>query len=129
MDTTSTGMPPIMPAHNALDMPPVDHAKPAQAVHSLVGEGKTQIANSLNGLATAVRDIASKLEANGVAPVAKYAHDAADAVAGWSRAVESKSVDALLDDAKHIVRTSPALAVGIAVAAGFAVSRVVRSNR
>ena len=128
-DTTSAGMPPIAPAHDALDAAPVQAARPAQAVQSLVDEGKAQISTSLTGVADAVREIATKLEANGAAPLAKYIHQAADTVAGWSSAVDAKSVGSLIDDTKTLVRTSPALAVGLAVVAGFAVSRVVRSGR
>ena len=132
IDTTSTGMPPIAPVHDALDIPPVQSAastKPAQAVQSLVGESKAQVSSTLNGVAEAVRDIAAKLESNGAGPLAKYVHEAADTVAGWSDVVERKSADELLDDTRTLVRTSPALAVGLAVAGGFVVSRIVRSGR
>ena len=134
IDTTSAGMPPIHPSHDALDIPPVQAVRGAgpgspPAVQSLIGEGKAQVASGLDGLAGVVRDMAAKLDSNGAAPLAKYIHDAADAVDGWSRTVKQKSVDDLLGDTRTLVRTSPALAVGIAVAAGFAVSRVVRSGR
>ena len=99
------------------------------AVQSIVGEGKAQVAASLGGIAAAVRDIAAKLESNGAAPLARYAHDAADAVADWSTSVDRKSVDDLLGDTRTLVRTSPAVAVGLAVAAGFIVARVARSAR
>lgn len=128
-DTTSTGMPAIAPSHDALDAPVVQAAATPAAVQSIVGEGKAQVASTLSGLATAVRDIATKLDGNGAAPLGRYAHDAADAVAGWADAVNHKSVDALVEDTRTLVRTSPALALGLAVAAGFAVSRVVRSGR
>ena len=130
IDTTSAGMPPIAPSHDALDAPPVQAApaKPAQAIQSLVGEGKAQVSSTLNGLAEAVRDVAAKLDSNGAAPLAKYVHQAADTVAGWSDMVERKSADELLDDTRTLVRTSPALAVGLAVAGGFAVARVVQAR-
>lgn len=129
-DTTSAGMPPLAPVHDALDVPPVQAVatKPAQAVQSLVGEGKAQVASTLGGLAEAVRDIAAKLDGNGAGPLAKYVHGAADTVSGWSDVVDRKSVDELLDDTRTLVRTSPALAVGLAVAGGFAVSRLVRAR-
>ena len=129
-DTTSAGMPPIAPVHDALDAPPLQAvaAKPAQAIQSLVGEGKSQVSSTLNGVAEAVRDVAAKLETNGAGPLAKYVHEAADAVAGWSDMVERKSADELLDDTRTLVRTSPALAVGLAVAGGFAVARIVRAR-
>lgn len=129
-DTTSTGMPPLAPSHDALDVPPVQTVatRPAQAVQSLVGEGKAQVSSTLGGLAAAVRDIAAKLDGNGAGPLAKYVHEAADTVSGWSDIVERKSVDELLDDTRTLVRTSPSLAVGLAVAGGFAVSRLVRAR-
>ncbi len=134
-DTTSAGMPPITPSHDALDIPPVQAAVApvvtavAPAVQSLVGEGKAQISSGLGGLAEAVRDVATKLEGNGAAPLARYVYDAADTVESWSQTVEQKSVDDLLGDTRTLVRTSPAVAVGLAVAAGFVVARVVRSGR
>ena len=134
-DTTSTGMAPIAPEHDALDVPLTAATRPNPAspvvagVQSLVGEGKAQISSTLGGLAEAVRDIATKLEGNGAGPLAGYVHGAADTVAGWSHAVDRKSVDDLLGDTRTLVRTSPALAVSLALAAGFVVSRVVRSGR
>lgn len=134
-DTTSAGMPPIAANHGALDVPPMTaHSSDTAAiagrgVQSLVGEGKAQVSSTLGGLAEAVREIATKLEGNGAGPVAKYIHEAADTVSGWSHAVESKSVDELIGDTRTLVRTSPAIAVSLAVGAGFIVSRVVRSGR
>lgn len=123
-DTTSSGMPPIPAAHDALEMRPP--APPV--VQSLLGEGKTQVASTLDGIADAVRDVAGKLEGS-AGPLATYVHQAADTVAGWSRTVEDRSVDELLDDTRTLVRTSPAVAVALAVAAGFVVARLFRSAR
>lgn len=129
-DTTSTGMPPVPAAHDALAMPPVRSAmsKVVPPVQSLLGEGKAQVKSTLDGVAEVVRDIATKLEGNGAAPLAKYVRNAANTVAGWADTVEHKSVDDLLGDTRTLVRTSPALAVGVAVAAGFVVSRIVRAR-
>ena len=140
MDTTSTGMSPIAAAHDALDIPPMQAPTvgrspptvPATVTHatqSLLGEGKAQLSSGLGGIAEAVRDIAAKLEGNGAAPLAHFVHDAADTVHGWARTVEHKSVDDLLGETRSLVRTSPALAVGLAVVAGFAVVRIVRAGR
>ena len=117
--TTSAGMPPIPASHDALDAPASRTALAASPAQSLLGEGKAQVSATLGGLADAVRDFAAKLDGNGAAPVARYIHDAADTVAGWSDTVERKSVDDLLGDTRTLVRTSPALAIGLAVAAGL----------
>ncbi len=128
MDTTSTGMPPISPAHDALDK--MSHSgKSPPAVQSLIGEGKAQVSTTLNGVSEAVRDVAEKLEGNGAGPLAKYIHDAADTVSGWSHAVESKSVDDLVGDARSLVRTSPGLAISLSVGIGFVAARLLRSDR
>lgn len=128
-DTTSAGMLAIASAPGALDGAAGQVAKTATGVKSIVGESKAQVASTLGGLADAVRDIAAKLDGNGAAPLAGYVHGAADSVAGWAASVEHKSVDELVDDARSLVRSNPALAVGLAVATGFVVARVARSGR
>jgi len=130
-DTTSAGMPSIAPNHGALDIPPVqptDHARPPQGViRGFADEGKAQVASTLDGLVATVRDVAAKLEGNGAAPFAGLVHQAADTVAGWSSTVNARSVDDLFDDARNAVRTNPALAAGVAVAAGFILTRLIKA--
>ncbi len=128
-DTTSAGMPAIASTPGALDGAAVQLGKAATGVKSLVVDSKAQVASTLGGLADAVRDIATKLDGNGAAPLAGYVHSAADSVADWAATVEHKSVDELVDDARSLVRSNPALAVGLAVATGFVVARIARSGR
>ncbi|MGI4879094.1 MAG: hypothetical protein ACRYG4_16580, partial [Janthinobacterium lividum] len=71
---------------------------------------------------------AKKLEDGGAGPVAKYAHQAADLLAGWSTSVQNKSVEELLGDTRTLVRTSPAVAVGVSLAAGFVLSRFIKAT-
>ncbi|QYE37147.1 hypothetical protein KZX46_22450 (plasmid) [Polymorphobacter sp. PAMC 29334] len=127
-DTTRTGMPPAPASHddeeNRLAGSAMSNVAPS--AESLLGEGKAQVKLTLDSVSAAVRDVATNLDGNGAAPLAKYVHAAADTVAGWANTVEHKSVDQLLGDTKTLIRTRPALAIGIAVAAGFAVSRFVR---
>lgn len=132
MDTTSAGMPPIATPHSALDTLPEpgrDFRGTATAkARGIADEGKAQVTATIDGLVAAARDIAAKLESTGGAPVARYAHQAADTLAGWSTAVDNKSVEELLDDTRTLVRTSPAIAVGLAVVAGFAASRFLKAS-
>ena len=60
--------------------------------------------------------------------VAKLARSAADTVSGWSATVQSKTVDELVEDSRNVVRQSPALAIGLAVATGFALSRFFKAS-
>lgn len=133
-DTTSAGMPPIAVPHSALDVVPEQgqardfRADAAGRARGIADEGKAQVSATLGGIVAAVRDVAAKLEGGGAAPVAKYAHQAADTVSGWASAVDSKSVDELVEDTRNLVRTSPAVAVGVALAAGFALSRFFKAT-
>lgn len=145
-DTTSAGMPPIPSTGAGLDQPSQaqaavggtagalgDQAQKLRAsagdkVRGIADEGKAQITQTLDGIVEAARDIAAKLEENGAGPIAKYAHQAADYVQAWSSTVDQKSVEDLLDDTRTLVRTSPALAVGLSVVAGFALSRFLKAT-
>lgn len=130
-DTTSAGMPSIATSHAALDAGAPAQRFRADAggkVRGIVDEGKAQVTQALDGIADAAREVARQLEANGAAPIARYATQAADAVAGWSSSVEHKSVDDLIDDTRTLVRTRPAVAVGIALAAGFVLSRFLKAT-
>ncbi len=129
-DTTSAGMPPIASSQRALDVVPVQSAaihRPAGVIRGFADEGMVQVTATLDGVAAAVRDIAAKLEGSGAAPFAGFVHQAADTVSGWSSAVHAKSVDDLLADTRTAVRTSPAVAVALSVAAGFVLSRLIKA--
>ena len=131
-DATSAGMPSIPARHDGLEAVG-DHAEKIRAnagekVRSIIDEGKVQITQTLDGLVDTARDLAAKLESVGVGPVASYAHQAADYVAGWSAAVNDKSLEDLVDDARSLVRTNPAIAVGLAVVGGFVLSRLFKGT-
>lgn len=130
--TTSAGMPPIAPTPDALDVRSVQaadiHVSSPSVIHGFAEEGKGKVVATLDGLVATVRDMAAKLEDNGAAPFAGFIHQAADTVSGWSDTVRTKSVDHLLDDTRTMVRTSPAIAVGLSMAAGFVLARLVKAS-
>lgn len=142
-NTTSIGMPPIPANPGALDMPSqtadqsaseagekVQNVRAAAVgkVRDIADEGKMQAKQALGGIVEAVRDVAHKLEDGGVGPLAKYAHQAADTISGWADSIDNKSVEELVGDARKLVRNSPAVAVGIALVAGFAVTRFLKAS-
>lgn len=100
----------------------------ADTVRSAADEGKAQIAATLDGLVMAVREFADRLGPDDSSPVARYTRQAADTLGDWTAAVNDKSVDELLDESREVVRKSPALALGVAVAAGFALSRFLKAT-
>lgn len=96
---------------------------------SAAEEGKSRAAEALAGVAHAARDAAAKLGENpNIAPVGKYGEQAADAIERFASTLRSKDVDVLLDDVTTAIRRNPAIAAGVAVAIGFALSRLLRSD-
>ena len=91
-------------------------------------DGKHQVANSLDGLVTAAREIADKLQDGQFGPIGGYATTAADTLEGWVQSVRDKSIEDLLDDGRDLVRTSPAVAIGASVAVGFVLSRFLKAS-
>lgn len=90
--------------------------------------GKDRATQTLDGLAQAVHDAAGNLEQQVNPQIAQYAHRAADALDNLSERLRNKDVDELLNDAQDFMRRSPAVAIGAAVAVGFALSRFLKAT-
>ena len=96
---------------------------------SAAEEGKSKAAEALSGIAQAARDAAGQIGQNpSIAPVGKYGEQAADALERFASTLRNKEVDALLNDVAGMVRRNPAIAAGVAVAVGYALSRMLRSG-
>jgi len=96
-------------------------------LRSFADEGKQQVTNSLDGLVDAAREIAGKIGDKG-GPLAGYATTAADTLEQWASTVKDKSVEDLFDDGREFIRQQPGVAVGIAVAAGFVLTRLLKAS-
>jgi len=92
-------------------------------------QGKSRATETIDGLARAVHDAAGNLEQQVSPQVAQYAHRAADALDSLSSSLRNKSVDELVDDARSFARRSPAVAIGAAVAVGFALARFLKATQ
>lgn len=97
-------------------------------VRGAVDDTKAKVTASLDGFVKAAHEIADKLQASGVGPVAKYAHQGAEMVTAWSKSINEKSLEDLVDDARTFVRQKPGAAVGISLVAGFVVSRLFKAG-
>ena len=100
----------------------------SQATDKLRGiadEGKQQVTNSLDGLVDAAREIANRIGDKG-GPLGGYAITAAETLEHWASAVKDKSVEDIIDDGREFIRQQPGMAVGIAVAAGFVLTRLLK---
>lgn len=92
-------------------------------------EGKTKAADTIHGVADDLRQAAGTLSQNQtIAPVGRYANQAADALENFAGTLRNKDVDQLVTEVSGFVRRNPAVAVGIAVAAGFALTQLLRGS-
>jgi len=94
-------------------------------LRSFADEGKAQVTGSLDGLIDIARELAGKV---GGGPLEGYANTAADAVERWAETIKGKSVEDLVNDGREFARAQPAIAISIAVAAGFAISRFLKAS-
>ena len=90
--------------------------------------GKERAGGALERIAAMLTDAAGQVDGKLGAQYGQYARSAADQIQGLSSAVKEKDVDELLDDARALVRKSPAVAIGAAAAVGFVVARLVQSG-
>ncbi len=95
----------------------------------MADEGKNQLLQTFDGLIQAAHEFADRLESGAGGPVADYARQAAHMLGDWQSAIQAKSVEELVDDGRDFVRRQPVAALGIAVGAGFILSRLLRSSQ
>ena len=95
---------------------------------SFADQGKAAAGDKLDQVAQMLSDAAQTVEDKLGGQYAQYARDAADRVADLSSTVRNKDVNELFDDVRGFVRASPAVAIGVAAAVGFAIARVVQSG-
>ncbi|MGL4543782.1 MAG: hypothetical protein ACRCUI_14860 [Polymorphobacter sp.] len=101
-------------------------AQAVEQLQSVALDNKVRANALIDGAAQAAAEFAERLDAD--SPVARFARDAADALTGWSDTLRTKSVDDLVDDSRATIRRSPGLAVGLAVATGFVLSRFLKAT-
>ena len=91
-------------------------------------EGKGRATSALDDFSKVVNEAADSIDDKLGEQYGQYARQAADAVSGFADTLRRKEVDELYDDAVTLVRKSPAVAIGIAAAVGFALVRLVKSG-
>lgn len=91
-------------------------------------DGKDRATSLLDNLAQVVAEAAASVDDKLGPEYGQYAHRAADTVRNFTDSIRDKDVDELYDDARELVRKSPAVAVGLAAAVGFALIRVVKAG-
>lgn len=89
-------------------------------------DGKAKASSALASLGKLITDNAGVLDDKVGVKYGDYARGAAKSVQDAATRLDQKTVDELGEDATEFVRTSPALALGIAAAAGYLLGRVFK---
>ena len=91
-------------------------------------EGKDKAIGTLNEVARAMEEASASVDERLGEDYGEYARMAASAVSSFASKIEAKDVDELIKDAESMVRKSPAVAIGVAAVAGFAIARLIKSG-
>lgn len=103
-------------------------AQAADTARAYAVQGKDKASDVLDNVVKMVGDAAGTIDDKVGAQYGDYARQASDMLAGFATQLREKDVDELVEDARSAVRSSPALAIGAAVAVGFAVVRLVKAG-
>lgn len=100
----------------------------ADRVRGFADDGKGRVTGLLENVSEVINDAARSVDERLGQDYGEHAHRAANAVADFAGRIRDKSVDDIIDDTRDFVRKSPAIAIGIAAVAGFALIRVIKSG-
>ena len=92
----------------------------------LAVQGKSKASEALTGLSRVVNENAPTIDENLGPKYGEYARTASRKLEETAQRLDQKSVDELTEDAREMVRKSPAAAVGLAALAGFLLARLLR---
>ena len=94
---------------------------------AIADEQKVRGVEAMQGFARAITSAATELEGQSPA-VAGYVRDAAKQLDGFSNNIRGRSVTELMQSATDLARSQPAVFFAGAMAAGFALSRFLKSS-
>lgn len=94
----------------------------------VAGQGKEKATGALDEAARFLEDTARTIEEKAGPQYGRYAQSAAESVSGFAATLRDKDIDDLVEDARDLVRKSPAVAIGAAVAVGFVLARLVKAG-
>jgi ElaB/YqjD/DUF883 family membrane-anchored ribosome-binding protein len=97
-------------------------------VRSYALQGKDRASEALDNVVRLVEDAAATIDDKVGPQYGDYVRRAGDTLAGVATTIRDKDVDDLVDDARHVVRSNPTLAIGAAAAVGFLLARIVKAG-
>ena len=92
----------------------------------LAVQGKSKATEALTGLSRVVNENAPTIDENLGPKYGAYARTASRKLEETAQRLDQKSVEELTEDAREMVRKSPAAAVGLAALAGYLLARLLR---
>jgi ElaB/YqjD/DUF883 family membrane-anchored ribosome-binding protein len=98
----------------------------ANAARHAANEGKDKANEALDTFAKVIDNAAEMVEEKVGPTYGAYARKAATGVSDLSKTIQSKDVDALIEDTRDFVRKSPMVAIGAAAAIGFVLTRIAK---
>ena len=90
--------------------------------------GLDRATGALDDVVRMINDAADQIADKVGSQYGLYARRAADGVGGFGDMLKGKDVDQLFEEARDVVRKSPAVAIGAAAALGFVVARLARAG-
>lgn len=103
-------------------------AQASDSAKKAAAEGKTKMVEKASGISRLLEDSAQSIDRELGETYGNYVRSAATKVDDLIKQFDDKEIDELIDDARRLVRKSPALAIGAAAAAGFLITRLVKSG-
>ena len=93
---------------------------------TLVEDARDSLVGQVRGLKSLADLLVDNLP-EGAAPVSKLVDEASGNIDAIADALAEKSVEELVEDGRALVRSQPAVAVGIAIAVGFLAGRMLKA--
>lgn len=100
----------------------------ADKAYDYANQGKDKATGALDEAAKFLEDTARTIDEKVGPQYGDYARNAAESVSGLAANLRGKDIDDLIDGARDLVRKSPAIAIGAAVATGFILARIAKAG-
>lgn len=99
-----------------------------QQARGMIDEKKGVLADSLSGVARAIRNASGELQAGEGAGIAPYVDEIAGSIDRVAQNIKERDLQGVAQDVQSFARRQPALFIGGCVALGFALSRFLKAS-
>lgn len=92
-------------------------------------DAKTELVKAMDAMVLQAHSLAATIDSMAGAQAGDLARQAADVLASVQRGLDEKAVSELVSEGQALIRRQPAAALGIAVASGFLLARLLRAPK